>query len=273
MRTRTLALPLAMTLLAATGCTAVAETGSVAGANSLTIGVKYDQPQLGLETGGSFEGFEVDVATYVADRLGVDPDDITWVGLDSADREDAIRNGDVDLVFATYSITQERKADVGFAGPYYVAHQDILVNAENTEVEDVTDLEGTRICQAQGSHSGTRIVEERGIDAELVEEDNFGDCINTALAEGQVQAVSTDDLILAGFLEENPEAFRFVNAPFTDERYGVGIDRDDIAGCEAVNKAITQMYQDGTAAELLQEWFGATDLDLVTSVPQFEGCG
>ena len=92
------------------------------------------------------------------------------------------------------------------------------------------------------------------------------------MREGRVDAVSTDDLILAGFLAEDPSAFRFVNNPFTQEKYGVGLPHGDVRACEAVNKAISEMYQDGTAAELLDEWFGSTDLDVVESVPQFEGC-
>jgi len=85
--------------------------------------------------------------------------------------------------------------------------------------------------------------------------------------------VSTDDLILAGFAAREGSAVRIVNAPFSDERYGIGLKKGDLAACEAVNRAVTAMYLDGTAAALLHKWFGKTGLQLDTYVPQFEGCG
>lgn len=124
----------------------------------------------------------------------------------------------------------------------------------------------------RGSNSANRIIEERGIPAQRVERPTYSECVDL-LAVGVVDAVSTDDLILAGYLAEKPSAFRLVGEPFTSEKYGIGIAKEDIAGCEAVNRAVTLMYQDGTAERLLDKWFGQTGLDLVTTVPQFEGCG
>lgn len=271
MRSRTLALTM-VPLLGVVSCSAAADTSSVVGRDELTIGVKSEQPGLGWRNDdGTFEGFDVDVATYVAGKLGVAPGDITWRAVASAEREDVITSGEVDLVVATYSVTPERKTQVTFGGPYYVAHQDIMVRADNTDVEQVADLEEATLCQEEGSNSANRIIEERGIGAELQELPRYADCVE-ALAQGEVDAVSTDDLILAGFLAEDPSAFRFVNNPFTEEKYGVGLPHGDVRACEAVNKAISEMYQDGTAAELLDKWFGSTDLDVVESVPQFEGC-
>ncbi|MFW5415780.1 glutamate ABC transporter substrate-binding protein [Nocardiopsis sp. CNT-189] len=256
------------------GCSsALAGTPSLLGKDSLVVGVKADQPGLGLETSeGRFEGFDVDVALYIAGHLGIAEEDVEFTGVTSAQREDAITGGKVDMVVATYSITEQRKTVVNYAGPYYVAHQDILVGADEEDVEDVRDLEGMTLCQGEGSNSANRIIEEKGIAAELEEEPAYGDCV-ARLAGGTVDAVSTDDLILAGFLASDPSAFRLVNAPFTNEKYGIGIAKEDVGGCEEVNRAVTRMYQDGTAEKLLDEWFGETGLELVTSVPQFEGCG
>lgn len=293
--------PLAVAAAAATvvssACSAGAEDGSILGQSTLTIGVKADQPGLGLETGdGVFEGYDVDVATFIAGELGFEPEDIEFVETPSAIREYVLMERDldelpeldeddaallpdteVDMVVATYSITPGRRQDVNFAGPYYVAHQDILVGAGETSVQDVRDLEGMTLCQGAGSNSANRIVEGRGVDADIEEPDTYSECFEL-LEGGNVDAVSTDDLILAGFALENPDAFRIVNAPFTAERYGVGLRKSDVAGCEAVNRAITTMYredEDGDipGAEFLEEWFGETGLELATTVPQFEGCG
>ncbi|GAA1080885.1 glutamate ABC transporter substrate-binding protein [Nocardiopsis composta] len=271
---RTAAAAALLCLAPLAGCSAVfAGTSTLLGKDSLVVGVKADQPGLGLETSeGRFEGFDVDVALYIADHLGVAEQDVEFTGVTSAQREEVITGGEVDMVVATYSITEQRKTEVNFAGPYYVAHQDILVSADEKDVDDVRDLEGMTLCQGEGSNSANRITEEKGIAAELEEEPAYGDCVDR-LADGTVDAISTDDLILAGFLASDPSAFRLVNAPFTNEKYGIGIAKEDVAGCEEVNRAVTRMYQDGTAEDLLDEWFGETGLDLVTSVPQFEGCG
>ncbi|MUL41675.1 glutamate ABC transporter substrate-binding protein [Streptomonospora sp. PA3] len=262
----------ALVLAGSGACTEAVGRPSIADATRLVIGVKADQPGLGLRTeDGDFAGFDVDVALYIAEELGVPRSGVEFVGVTSQEREDVLIDGDVDLVLATYSITQLRKTVVAFGGPYYVARQDILVRAGDTTVRSVADLEGKLLCQGAGSNSANRVIEERGVDAVRIERPSYSDCIDL-LAEGEVDAVSTDDLILAGYLEAAPESFHLVNAPFTSEKYGVGIAKEDIAGCEAVNRAITRMYQDGTAAWLLRKWFGDSGLDVNTSVPQFEGC-
>ncbi|GHC71362.1 ABC transporter substrate-binding protein [Nocardiopsis terrae] len=259
----------AVAVMALPACSAEGEE-SLVDATSLTVGVKEDQPGLGLDVDGELVGFDVDVAAYIAGHMGID--DVRLVGVTSAEREEKLISGEVDMVVATYSITPARRTEVTFGGPYYVAKQDILVRADETGVEGVRDLEGRSVCQGAGSNSATRITEGLGIEVrELQEAETYSACIER-LSEGSVDAVSTDNLILAGFLAEDPDAFRFVNNPFTDEKYGVGLPYGDVAACEAVNKAVSEMYQDGTAVGLLEEWFGETDLEVVRSVPQFEGC-
>jgi glutamate transport system substrate-binding protein len=245
---------------------------SVAGKQTLRIGVKADQPGLGLRLAdGRFAGFDVDVATYVAAKLRVQPDHITFVPVTSATRETVLESGSVDMVVATYSITPERGTKVTFAGPYYVAHQDTMVRVDETAIHTVHDLKGKRLCQAKGSNSWKRVTQELGIPAMLVLAPSYSACVAMLLA-GEVDAVSTDDLILAGFADRAGPAVRILNAPFSDERYGIGLKKGDLSGCEAINRAISQMYVDGTAARLLHKWFGQTRLQLDSYVPQFEGC-
>ncbi|WP_017614057.1 glutamate ABC transporter substrate-binding protein [Nocardiopsis salina] len=259
-------------VLALAACSGPGEEPSVLEGDTITIGVKFDQPGLGLAENGGFSGFDVDVAHYLAEGMGFEREDVELVGVTSAEREDKIIGGEVDMVVATYSITPERKTEVTFGGPYYVAKQDILVRADEAGIDTVRDLEGHDVCQGEGSNSASRITDGLGIGATVADAPSYSSCIEW-LSDERVDAVSTDDLILAGFLAEDPSAYRFVNNPFTDEKYGVGLPHGDVEACEAVNKAINGMYQDGTAGELLEGWFGSTDLELVKSVPQFEGCG
>jgi glutamate transport system substrate-binding protein len=246
---------------------------SIVGKQTLRIGVKADQPGLGLRLpDGQFAGFDVDVARYVAARLGVRPDHITFVPVTSATRETTLENGTVDMVFATYSITPQRETKVTFGGPYYVAHQDTMVRADDTAIRSVHDLKGKRLCAVTGSNSWKRVTQELNIAATLVPAASYSACV-AMLLDGRADAVSTDDLILAGFAARAGPAVGIVNAPFSDERYGIGIRKGDLSGCEAVNRAVSEMYLDGTAAALLHKWFGKTKLQLDTHVPQFEGCG
>ena len=246
---------------------------SIVGEQSLRIGVKADQPGLGLRApDGRFAGFDVDVARYVAAKLGIRPDHITFVPVTSATRETALENGSVDMVFATYSITPERETKVSFGGPYYVAHQDTAVRRGDTAIRNVHDLKGKRLCAVAGSNSWKRVTQELNIAATLVPATSYSECV-AMLLDRRVDAVSTDDLILAGFAARQGSAVRIVNAPFSDERYGIGIKKGDLGACEAANRAVSAMYLDGTAAALLHKWFGTTGLQPDTHVPQFEGCG
>ncbi|MFE9246398.1 transporter substrate-binding domain-containing protein [Nocardiopsis sp. NPDC006938] len=287
-RGRTVAALGAVAVLALPACSAEggaeAPVESLLDKTSVTIGVKADQPGVGIGGDGVYEGFDVDVANYIVEELELP--NVEFVSITSNERE-ARLGGDpdlppgtpvkdpVDMVVATYSVTPARSTLVTFAGPYYVAKQDILVRKDDPRVKGVADLAGLEICQGEGSNSADRVVTELGIDANVLDVPDsytYSDCVQL-LKEGEIDAVTTDDLILAGFLDEDPEAFQFVNSPFTEERYGVGLPHGDVAGCEAVNRAIDKMFQSGEAERSLVRWFGETDLDLVMSVPQFEGCG
>ncbi|WP_243719808.1 glutamate ABC transporter substrate-binding protein [Actinomadura sp. KC06] len=276
-RGRPVAALLAATLLTAVTACGIADAGenSVAVKDTLVIGVNADQPGVGERTGGTFQGFDIDIAKEIAERLGVPAANVTFKQAGYATREKLVQDGDVDLVVASYSVTPERKVKVSFAGPYYVAHQDVLIRASDAgKIRNIHDLKGRRLCKVPGSVSFPRVHDEQGVPALPVEAQGYAQCL-ADLTAGRLDAVSTDDLILAGLAAKasgGGHALRIVNAPFTDEPYGVGIRKTDVAGCEAVNKAITEMYQDGTAAELLKKWFAPVGLRVTTTVPQFEGC-
>ncbi|GAA2161116.1 glutamate ABC transporter substrate-binding protein [Actinomadura napierensis] len=273
------ALLAAGTALSAAAC-GIADAGesSVAHKGDLTIGVNTDQPGVGSRAGGTYAGFDVDIAKEVARRLGVTGSHVRFAPVTSKTREALIKDGKVDLVVASYSITPERKLDVAFAGPYYVAHQDVLVRASDASaVKNVHGLTGKRLCRVSGSVSFPRVHDEMGVaarPADVGEREGYAACLD-GLTAGRLDAVSTDDLILAGLAAQaarQGHKVKIVNAPFSDEPYGIGLRKDDVDGCEAVNKAITGMYQDGTAPRLLHKWFDPAGLKVTTTVPQFEGC-
>ncbi|MDD9207437.1 glutamate ABC transporter substrate-binding protein [Georgenia sp. 10Sc9-8] len=220
---------------------------------SLTIGIKYDQPGLGLQEGSEYTGFDVDVARYVADKLGYAEEDLEFTESISAQRETLLENGTVDMIFATYSITDERKERVAFAGPYFVAGQDLLVGADDTEITGPDALDGKVLCSVEGSTSAERIRDEYSQGVELFPAQTYSECVEL-LSAGNVDAVTTDDIILAGFAaqEEYDGQFKLVGNTFSEERYGVGLPQDSDM-CEDVNAAITDMVDDGTWDELVAE--------------------
>ncbi|MDP9845732.1 glutamate ABC transporter substrate-binding protein [Streptosporangium lutulentum] len=253
----------------------------VKGAKKIVVGTKWDQPGLGLKKGAEPEGFDVDVAKYVVKELGGGENvEIEWKESASSNREPFLANGTVDIIFASYSITDERKTKVTFGGPYIVAHQDTMVRADDASITKSADLAGKRICQAAGSNSYKRITDpppdgKLDLDAQLVGAANYSECV-AKLSGSNLDAVTTDDLILAGFATQaaaSGGSFKVLGDPFTDEKYGVGLKKGDTKTCEAVNAAITKMYQDGTAKQLLDKWFGKTQgLTLPTEPPAFEPC-
>lgn len=249
------------------------------GAKALVIGTKWDQPSLGLKSGGGDPvGFDVDVAKAVAKELaGGEEVKIEWKQAPSKTREALLANGTVDIIFATYSITEERKTKVTFGGPYVVAHQDTMVRADDAAIAKATDLKGKKICQAEGSNSYKRITDpppdgKLDLDATLVPASNYSECMEK-LGSSTLDAVTTDDLILAGFGAQSPGKYKVLNDPFTDEKYGIGLKKGDVKTCEAVNAAVTKLWQDGTMTKLLTQWFGKVDgLKLPTEAPPAEGC-
>jgi len=213
---------------------------------TLTIGVKPDQPGLGLQdSAGQYTGFDIDVATYIAKKLGATK--INWVPTLSANREAFLQQGKVDLVVATYSVTAKRQKIVSFAGPYYVAHQDILVRAGDNSIRSADDLKGKKVCSGQGSASGDRIESLYGSKVNLIRLPGYGDCVNQLLG-GQVEAVTTDNTILAGFAAQpqNKGKLKVVGTFFSNEIYGVGLKKGDTQGVQAVDKALQDMFSDGS---------------------------
>jgi glutamate transport system substrate-binding protein len=266
---------LATASMALSGC-AAKEASSIADKKKLVIGVKYDQPSLGLKATGGSEGFDVDVAKYVAKKLGVAEKDIQFKEARSANRETFLQNGTVDFIVASYSIIDARKPKVTFAGPYIVTHQDAMVRADDNSIKDLASLKGKKLCQVSGSNSWKNITEGANktnakVAAELVPAQGYDECM-TKLKGKSIDAISTDAVILAGYAQRDGASFKVVNAPFTDEKYGVGLKKGDTKGCEAVNKAIASMYQDGTAKQLWDKWFGKAGLPFESAQPPAEGC-
>lgn len=244
------------------------------GGEGVTIGIKFDQPGLGLREGENYTGFDVEVAKYVAGELGHTEDQITFVESPSAQRETLLSSGQVDMIFATYSITDTRKEQVSFAGPYIIAGQDLLVRADDSSITGPESLEGKKLCSVTGSTPAEKVKEEYP-DVELQEYPNYSACVQALSTEG-VDAVTTDNTILAGFAAQ-PQyegQLKVVGTTFSEERYGVGIPKGDVELCEQVNAALTKMVDSGEWQTAIDGTLGASGFQVDTSVnpPEFDTC-
>ncbi|MDK1346823.1 glutamate ABC transporter substrate-binding protein [Streptomyces sp. 378] len=252
------ALVLALTATACGGDDGGDSNGSGSGGgDKIKIGIKYDQPGLGLkEPDGSFSGFDVDVATYVAKELGYEPNQIEWVETKSADRENALARGDVKMIAATYSITDERKEKVDFAGPYLLAHQDLLVKADS-DIKEGTDLNGKKLCSVTGSTSAQNVKNEIAPKAQLQRLGGYSECI-AGLQSGALDAVTTDDSILAGFASQDQYKgqFKLAGLKLSNENYGIGVKKGDTETVNKINDALEKMVSDGAWKKAVEENFG-----------------
>jgi glutamate transport system substrate-binding protein len=219
-------------------------------AGKITIGTKFDQPGFGLLNPQTKkpEGFDVEIATLVAGKLGIKADDITWTETVSANREPFIQNGQVDIVVATYTINDTRKQVVDFAGPYYEAGQDIMVAKGNPDkIKGPDDLAGKKVCSVEGSTPAQNI-RTNYPDAQLTTYDVYSKCADD-LKNGNVQAVTTDNVILTGLVAGSPDAFELVGKPFTKEPYGIGLKKGDDDFRTFINDTLEASYKDGSWAK------------------------
>ncbi|WP_270887727.1 glutamate ABC transporter substrate-binding protein [Pedococcus sp. 5OH_020] len=244
----------------ALGLTACGDSGKSSGSGGgsgakFKVGIKFDQPGLGLKEGSKYTGFDVDVATYVAKELGHKASDIQWVQAPSAQRETLLSTGQVNMVVATYSITDARKEKVSFAGPYFVAGQDLLVRSDETAITGPETLTGKKLCSVTGSTPAQKI-KAKYPGVQLQEFGTYSECVAALVSKG-VDAVTTDNTILAGYASQAQYKgkLKVVGKPFSEERYGIGLKKGDKATCEKVNSAIAKMVSSG-------EWQKAVDANL-----------
>jgi glutamate transport system substrate-binding protein len=229
-------------------------------AGKITVGVKYDQPGFGVKdpTSGDVVGFDVEIAKLIVEAIGPDVE-IEFVESVSANREPFIQDGTVDMVVATYTINDARKQVIDFAGPYFAAEQDIMVKADDTSIESVEDLNGKAVCTVKGSTSEKNLL-AKAPDAEVTLFGTYSECAE-AMTDGRVVAVTTDNTILAGLVDASEGAFKLVEAPFSEEPYGIGVKKDDDAFRTFINDRLEEIFASGEWAAAFEATLGQIGLE------------
>lgn len=240
-------------------------------AGSIKIGVKIDQPGIGYQAPGEDTpaGIDIEIGKILAANLGIDEADIEWIETVSDNREPFLKNGTVDLVIASYSITDERRMEVGQAGPYYVTGQQLLVREDDAEtITGPDDLTDVKVCSVEGSTSLARVEEDYG--AEPVPFATYSECVEQLKSE-TVDVVTTDGAILLGYAAEDPDALEVVGDPFSEERYGVGYAKDAEGMCEFINSTLEDAVDDGTWAEAFEATLGESGVE-TPDAPELDPC-
>lgn len=220
----------------------------------ITWGVKADTNLFGLYNiaKGEIEGFDIDIAKALTEIITGDAENADFVEVTSKTRIQLLKNGNIDAIVATMTISPERKKEVDFSDVYFAAGQSLLV-AEDSSIQSIEDLnENTTVLAVKGSTSAQNI-REYAPKAPVLELENYSEAF-TALKSGQGEAVTTDNAILLGIIAENPD-YRLAGAPFTDEPYGIAIDKGQENFLNEVNEALDVLIKNGTYAELYKKWF------------------
>ncbi|TMR20007.1 transporter substrate-binding domain-containing protein [Nonomuraea turkmeniaca] len=235
----------------------------VAQTKEIVIGVKGDLPGVGLQNGEDFQGFEIEIARRVAEGLGAERTRFVRVSRD--DRPMGLAEGRVDLVVATFAIDE---GPTQFAGPYYLAHRDVLVRA-GSGIDSIEDLKGKRVCAPNSPSVGE--VQDR-VKVKPVPAGNMALCMDK-LRNDEVDAIPGEDLILAGFANRENLRYKVLGAKLSNERYAVGIRNGDAKTCKAVNGIIADLYRTGALKQLMSKYFGKVEFKPELEQPAMETCG
>ncbi|KOV20747.1 ABC transporter substrate-binding protein [Streptomyces sp. XY431] len=233
----------------------------------LVVGAKEDQPYLGQKNPatGVYSGFDIEIAKMVGADLGFGPDRIEFRTIASANRETALQNGQVDYYVGTYTINDNRKKLVGFAGPYYLAGQSLLVRKNNKDINGPQDLDGKKVCSAAGSTPYQRI-QKQYPKAELIGYDTYSACVDN-LITSQVDAVTTDNTILMGYAAKVPDELKVVGPLFSQEPYGIGTPKNDTVLRGALNDALARHEENGDWKKAYDATLGLSGIPAPTPPP------
>ncbi len=242
----------------------------------LVVGSKFDQPLIGQRdtATGKIEGFDAEMARLLTLRIFGTVDEegddanLKFVETTSENRETYVNDGTVDVVIASYSMYPERLPNFDFAGPYFDTGQNVMVAADNTDVQSVADLAGKQVCIAEGSGSIENMQEENP-DAEVTTLADYAACAE-ALANGQTDAVSTDETILYGFTVDRPDAFRVLDSSniFTEEPYGIAMPLGETDARMFINDMIDEALANGDWEKAFNLTFGAAGMPMPETLPE-----
>lgn len=221
----------------------------------LQVGVKFDTKLFGLKdpASGQVEGFDIDISKAIAKHILGDENAIELKEVTSKTRIPMLNNGEIDMVVATMTITEERKKEVDFSDVYFQAGQSLLVKKGSP----ITGLESlTKDSTVLGSKGSTSVknIKEKVPGINVLEFDNYQDAF-TALKTGKGDALTTDDSILYGMAAQDSN-YEVVGKPFTDEPYGIAVQKGNSEVVKAINDTLAELKSSGEYDKIYEKWIG-----------------
>lgn len=245
-----------MLLLTLAGCKRKTDSNlyhEIRQTKTMTWGVKADTRLFGLMSikTGKIQGFEVDLANALTKKMLGDNAKANFVQTTSKTRIPMLKNGNIDAILATMTITPDRKKQVDFTNSYFLAGQSLLV-PDKSSVKNVKDLNGKTVLAVKGT-TAVADVKKYAPRARVLEYDDYGQAF-TALKAGQGQALTTDNGLLAGIASENP-GYKLAGGAYTEEPYGIAVNKGQKDLADHLNQALAELKADGTYQKLVNKWF------------------
>ncbi|WP_274654544.1 transporter substrate-binding domain-containing protein [Paenibacillus humicola] len=221
----------------------------------LIAGVKFDTKLFGLKDTGSgqVEGFDIDIAKAIAKKLLGDETKLELKEVTSKTRIPMLNNGEIDLIVATMTVTEERKKEVDFSDVYFKAGQSLLVKKSSPirSLDDVT--KDTQVLGVKGSTS-IKNIEDRVEGLRVKQYENYQEAF-TALRAGQGEVLTTDNAILYGMAQQDPN-FEVVGGTFTDEPYGIAVKKGEAGLVQQINEVLNELKSSGEYDKIYEKWIG-----------------
>jgi putative glutamine transport system substrate-binding protein len=220
----------------------------------LKVGVKLDIPKFGYKDPktGEITGFEVDIARAIAKKIIGDPSKVDLQGVTAKTRGPLLDNGEIDLVIATFTVTEERKQSYNFSDPYFIDGVGLLVK-KDAGINGLKDLEGKNIGVAQSATSRQAVQQEAdklGIKVNFLEFGTYPE-IKAALDAGRVNCFSVDGAILQGYVDEST---KILPDRFSPQNYGVASKKTNTTLASVVNATLAEMKGSGELDKLIEKW-------------------
>jgi putative glutamine transport system substrate-binding protein len=234
---------------------AVGSVEQIKARGKLVAGVKYDLNLFGLKdpASGKVEGFDIDLTKAIAKKIFGDENKLELKEVTSKTRIPMLKNGEIDMIVATMTITEDRKKEIDFSDVYFMAGQSLLVK-KDSKINGLADLtKGTKVVTAKGSTSTTNI-REKSPGTQVLEFENYAEAF-TAMKAGQGDALTTDNALLYGMAKQDPN-YRVVNETFTEEPYGIGMRKNEDDLVKLVNSVLKEMKENGEYDKLYEKWIG-----------------
>ncbi|GAB3644643.1 glutamate ABC transporter substrate-binding protein [Glycomyces tarimensis] len=232
--------------------TAEAARETLSNPDQVVIGISQSTNLMGYRdpVTGNLSGFDIDIAKAVVTALMGDETKVKWVPMTSGEREDAVNSGRVDMVVRTMTMTCERWERVEFSTEYYHGGQRLLV-PKGSDITGIADLTADdRFCTGQGSTSPRNIA--RQSEAQPVTVPDFNDCL-VLLQQGVVDAITTDDCILAGMAIQDP-TLEVVGDSFSEEPYGIAFAKGNTDLARYVNGVLDGMRTGDAWQDIYDQW-------------------